>query len=63
MIYDLNFTNRLKDLVKKVDDTEYDYAMEGKTCFVLYRKGNKEKNLKIKTFRIEKELINFEREK
>ena len=63
MIYNQNLTNKLKKLAKLVDkEIEYDYAMEAKTYFILYRKANKKKNFKITTFKIEKDTYDLSKQ-
>lgn len=50
---------KIYSLVKKVEpDIDYDYIMVSDTMFVLYRKYNKKKGFNIKTFTLEKDLLN-----
>ena len=59
VLHDEKEEQRIYDLVKKIEpDIDYDYIMVGSTQFVLYRKFNKSKGHRIKTFTLEKDLLN-----
>lgn len=59
VLNDKDTEEKIYSLVKKVEpDIDYDYIMVGETMFVLYRKYNKKKGFNIKTFTLEKSLLN-----